>query len=489
MKKTLSAIILLSLCLSAYADVVSEDVTRETAAAFVRGNASSARKASKAGLTLVATSQMVLGPGAKFAAPAVEDPSFYIYNMEGGGFVIVSAEDALNPILGFSEEGSIDLLNLPPQLKYMLEYYDAEAAFARENAMPRHALWNSGVKTATVLTQLETASWDQENPYNLFCPMIKELYTNKTSTTRTITGCVATAAAITCRYHKWPTKVNPVTLPSYTYDFNEGGYPADYRTVPAHTLSASHNYDDMPLKYTYSATTAQKEAVAHLMVDIGKASKMMYGTSSEGGSGAYTDDLVTALVKYFGYKNTAVLVDKPSSSSQLNTFYTRLRNELANNGPIIYGGVDTGGNGGHQFLLTGARDDNYFYVNWGWSGSGNGWFSLSSLGGSSIGYTFNRYQDAILNLVPDRDNAETGHTAGQIADATSLTYTRRTGYLELKTTIETLSYSLKNASGSVVAKGAMMAGVTVTIQTSALAPGTYTLELTDVNTYKLTVKL
>lgn len=481
LKKILSFFLLSGLGLYAYADAVSENAAREMAAAFISGNASSARRASKIQLNLVATSQTVLGPGANFAAPlAMGEPSFYIYNMEEGGFVIVSAEDALCPVLGFSDEGSIDMLNLPPQLKYMLEYYDAEAEFARQNAMPRQALWNSGVKKATVLTQHETASWDQESPYNLFCPMIKDLYSNKTSTTRTITGCVATAASIVCRFHKWPTSVKPVSLPSYTYDYNEGYGSRDYRTVAAHTLSSSHNYDNMPLKYGNSATTAQKEAVAHLMVDIGKASMMMYGTSSEGGSGAYTEDLVTALVKYFGYKNTAQLVNKPSSSSQLNSFYTRLQNELADNGPIIYGGVDRTG-GGHQFLLTGARDDNYYYVNWGWSGQSNGWFSLSSLGGSTMGYTFNLYQDAILDLVPDRvENLE---------EQTSLSYDRTIRKLTVKCAMA-VTTTLKSASGASEYSKNATAGQSQTIDLTGYAAGNYTLTLTSGElSYSLTIKL
>lgn len=482
MKKILSFFLLFGLGFSAYAEVVSESTAREVAAAFVSGNVSSARKASKVKLNLVATSKTVLGPGAKFAAPAVVgEPSFYIYNMEEGGFVIVAAEDALCPVLGFSDEGSIDMLNLPPQLKYMLECYDAEAEYAREKAMPRHPKWdNNGVRKATVLTQLETASWDQESPYNLFCPMIKDLYTNKTSTTRTITGCVATAASIVCRYHKWPTSVKAVTLPSYRYDYNEGSYPSDYRTVPAHTLSTSHNYDNMPLKYTSSATTAQKEAVAHLMVDIGKASKMMYGTSSEGGSGAYTEDLVTALVKYFGYKSTANLVDKPSSSSQLNSFYTRLQNELKNNGPIIYGGVDRTG-GGHQFVLDGSRDDNYFHVNWGWSGSSNGWFSLSSLGGSSVGYTFNLYQDAILDLAPDKIDS--------LEEQTSLSYDRTTHKLTVKCAMAATT-TLKDAAGASKYSKSATAGQSQTIDLTGYAAGKYTLNLTSGTlSYSVTIKL
>lgn len=496
MRRFIVSIVLTSLVfITMRAEVVGEIVARQAAVSFINADAGSTRKSvPPTEMKLVADSRMVFDRAVRASSAknicTSGAPSFYIYNLEEGGFVIASAEDACQPVFAYSHEGSIDLQNLPPQLEYMLECYEAEVAFARENDMPRHPRWDSnGVKRASVLVQYETASWDQGSPYNMYCPTKKELYPNggSSSTTRTITGCVATAAAIVCRYHKWPVKVSPVKLSSYTYDYNNGQGRADNRTVAAHTLSSSHNYDNMPLKYTSQATSAQNEAVAHLMVDIGKASKMMYGTNSEGGSGAYTDQLVTALVKYFGYKNTAQLVNKPSSSSQLNAFYTRLQNELKNNGPIIYGGVDATG-GGHQFVLDGLRDDNYFHVNWGWSGESNGWFSLSSLGGSKVGYTFNLYQDAILDLVPDGKDPVV-YNADQIATTTSLIYSKTETAVRLTPQYD-IHYTLNGPAGFTALEGDAAASQTTSLKLSASLKGTYTLTLVAGGTpYELVIKL
>ena len=82
-----------------------------------------------------------------------------------------------------------------------------------------------------------------------------------------------------------------------------------------------------------------------------------------------------------------------------------IKEELDKRHPIMYGGAGSGG--GHSFICDGYDDSNYFHFNWGWSGENDGYYKLSNLvpgsGGAGGGdYEFNKDQDVIIGIVPDK---------------------------------------------------------------------------------------
>lgn len=58
------------------------------------------------------------------AQSAIANGAFYVFNADGGnGFVIVSADDRTEEILGYAEEGSLDMDHLPANAQAWLEDY------------------------------------------------------------------------------------------------------------------------------------------------------------------------------------------------------------------------------------------------------------------------------------------------------------------------------------------------------------------------------
>ena len=248
--------------------------------------------------------------------------------------------------------------------------------------------WDNPVRVATRAGEskkvLTTASWNQLSPYNGYLSQYVKRYGSGVS--RLYTGCVATAMAEVLRYHQWPEK-GTGTLEGYTTESNS-------YTVTGYSLGHSYDWDNMPLTYSNSATTEQKNAVAQLMLDCGVMVHMDYGTD---GSGAFAEDIVPALVEHMGYSKQAT--HRYRSNYTIQKWLEMIRYEIDNNGPVLYGG--TGNDGGHQFVCDGYDADNAMvHINWGWSGSDDGYFSLTlSIPGS---YTFDEGQSAIFGLVPDR---------------------------------------------------------------------------------------
>ncbi len=320
--------------------------------------------------------------------------AFYIFNGNSGGWIIVSAEDAATPVLGYSDTGRINPERLPVNFKAWIGGYEREILEARaerlEASMEVKALWKTaGYKTKSAAGKvLSTPLWGQESPYNDLCPKVTE--GGKTYTA--VTGCVATAMSEVIRYHQWP-EHGTGTLEGYTYQ-------SDYKktvTIEGYSID-SHNYDYslMPFEYKGSENSAQKAAVAQLMHDCGV---MVYANYNYGtGTGAFTEEVVNALVTHMSYSASAQLVYRQAYS---DAEWTRLiEKEIDEDRPIIYGGEDPS-KGGHQFVCDGYDTRDYIRINWGWDGDNNGYFTLTlKIPGM---YTFSDTQSMIINLQPDRE--------------------------------------------------------------------------------------
>ncbi len=297
------------------------------------------------------------------------EPAFYLYTHSSGGFVIVAGDDCVAPVLGYSTDNGYDPSNLNMR-NWMLEIRDG-INYLRSRGYEADASvkaqWNDGsadqTRAMTTRSSLsyETAIWNQDTPYNNLCPTLdgKKVYT----------GCVATATAIAMRYHKYPAS-GTGTLPNYTYNDQNG----KSRTIEGYALGHTYDWDNMPLtdggRVTW--TDAQKKAVGQLMKDCGMMVKMGYNVIGSNGSGAYTTDVAVVLPKFMKY-SPAMYAGYRSTYTH-NDWITRLRKNLDEYGPTVYGGQ--GSQGGHCFVLDGYDDNSRFHINWGWGGNGNGYFTF-----------------------------------------------------------------------------------------------------------------
>ena len=59
--------------------------------------------------------------------------SLYVFNNANNGFVVVAADDCVDAILGYSDAGAFDPLNIPPGLQTMMNEYSKEIRYATDN--------------------------------------------------------------------------------------------------------------------------------------------------------------------------------------------------------------------------------------------------------------------------------------------------------------------------------------------------------------------
>ena len=337
----------------------------------------------------------------RVAKQTTDNPPYYIFNNEDGGFVIVSGDDCATPILGYSYEGSIDLDNMPIQLEGLLSAYAAEIQYAIDNHLQATdevaASWTAYKRapkaqtTTTVVSALITTSWDQAPYYNILCPSDSKL---SNLGGHPSTGCVATAMAQIMKYWEYPKQGSGF----HSYRSNH------YGTLSANFANTTYDWKNMPLKLSSSTSSTQNNAVATLMYHCGVAVDMDYNCDGRGSSGAqiieyYGDEASSeyALKNYFGYAST--VTGKMSSSYSSSDWVAMLKNELDNSRPVLYAGFDPNGNGGHAFVCDGYDSNNKFHFNWGWSGQyNNGFFSITAL--TPGNYNFSKGQQAVIGIKP-----------------------------------------------------------------------------------------
>jgi len=320
-------------------------------------------------------------------------PVYYVFNINSNeGFVIISAEDATHPLLGYSNKGSF-LIPKDNNAAWWLNCRKQEIEYARTKNMVATAgitgewtglINNSAAKAHnpfSIVGPLVQTIWSQDPPYNNMCP------------DGFVTGCVATAMAQIMKYWSYP----PSGHGSNGYwdeqaygDQNNVGY------VSANFDTSHYNWSAMPLN-----VSNVNNQVAKLMYDCGVSVNMDY--SIESGSWVVTGDYPVcaqvAFVRYFGYNPTTIQGLYQSKYSMAN-WQSIIENELNNGRPIEYVGWDSINNeSGHTWVCDGYNSgNNTFDMNWGWGGGDDGWYTLSAL--DAGGYNFNWWNEALIGIEP-----------------------------------------------------------------------------------------
>lgn len=304
------------------------------------------------------------------------------------GFVMISADDAVQPVLAYSSTSNLYLENVAPATLLFIEQYKKEISFVRENEVKASEdvkkqwenLRNGTTVTSksVVVAPLITATWNQTKYYNQYSPIDHESPTGYDS--RTPNGCVAVAMAMIMYYYRYPLQGTG----SHTNYTEYGNFTVDYS-------QQHYNYNAMSDELNF-----YNNEVAKLIFHAATSVDMHYTPE---GSGAYSQWVPDAMATYFRYGSNATYKEKNSVSGA--AWRSMLRTELDAGHPVFYSGYSDDG-GGHAFVCDGYDSDNLFHFNFGWGGVGNGFFSTSSSSSNAVG-GYGNWQGAIFDLYPAYD--------------------------------------------------------------------------------------
>ena len=323
-----------------------------------------------------------------------EEPYYVFNNGDNRGFTIVSGDDLLPEIVGYSDRGTFTSENMPVQLKDFLDGYKHMVAdllsgdsHAKSVVMERNNQLLTAPGSSPVHTPLlGTIVWDQGYPFNNLTPMKDGEHC--------VTGCTATALAQIMAYYKYPSALLE-DIPAYTTRTN--GYE-----MPSISKGQTYDWDNILDMYKNSSEYNDTQAfeVAKLMLHVGCALKMDYDIY---GSGANSSTAGEVLAKYFGYDpdNTTSISRKDVTQQEWNNI---IYGELEALRPVLVSGSNS--SGGHAFVCDGSDSNGLFHINWGWGGRYNGYFDITTLCQYQAGIIggddgYNRGNCIVCGIAPD----------------------------------------------------------------------------------------
>ncbi|MBQ0034704.1 MAG: thiol protease/hemagglutinin PrtT [Bacteroidales bacterium] len=321
-----------------------------------------------------------------------EDPAIYVFAADSQ-WAVVSADERTTPILAYSNECAFPSSSeMSPAMHDLLEDYQRQIQFLREHEISQNtdSVSNMAVRNSTsslparVSPLLEKGrahnKWRQDQPYNKFCPSSSDYAQPQV-------GCVALAMSQIMWYWEWPAA-------THVTDYANG------------YLLREYDWSVIPSEITNSTPINEVDMLAHLLADVGQAVNMNYGSDASGTSMIH----VPSAFGIFGYHADDSLLRSDFSD---NEWKTLLKNELANERPILYGGYGYHDFGafrvdyGHCFVVDGYDVLDRFHINLG-HGDQAAYFYLTNihemLGLEKFKYDLNH--TAVFNIYPSTWDCE-----------------------------------------------------------------------------------
>ena len=353
---------------------------------------------------------------------------YYVVYLDPSGFVIVSADDQLEPIVGFVASGTFDLsqdnplgalvnrdmqdrmesVRFAPAMSGPAAEPDAEQGKWRRltqaaDSPPAHG--DSAYITATPVVPsdvrvapLIASRWSQTSEFGLPCY-------NYFTPNAYPCGCVATAMSQLMRFHQYPIGA----VGAATYTIYVSGVPATGQMRGGDGAGGPYDWSLMALDPDAGITDAQRQAIGGLCYDAGLSVGMNYGPN---GSGAYNLGEV-ALTSIFQYGN-AIRGYNNGLGVPAASLYGMVNPNLDAGFPVLLGIVGTAG--GHAILADGYGYNTstlYHHLNLGWAGYQDAWYNLPKINSSP---SFTAIFECGYNIYP----AGTGEIiSGRVLDMSS----------------------------------------------------------------------
>lgn len=363
MKKTIGLLGLLTVfALTTFAKQVDENTAKQVGQNFLTTRTNSQSLSSGTTLNLVYS---VKSKANSSIASMQAITYFYVFNSGTNGFVMVSGDDIVTPILGYSDEGAFDPNNIPPNAAKWFEGYKNQIRFAIENEMQAtneiSTEWqnlkdanasSSSARAASSVNPLIQTKWNQLPYYNALCPG------------GSVTGCVATAMAQVMKFWNYPANG------SGFYSYNH----STYGTLSANFGSTTYQWSSMP-----NIVSSSNNAVATLMYHCGVSVDMNYSPQSSGAAGA--TKVAPAFKNFFGYPTSVSVQERANYNT--TQWINLLKQELDAGRPMYYEG--TGNGSGHAFVCDGYDNNDWFHFNWGWGGVADAFYNINALNPTQLG--------------------------------------------------------------------------------------------------------
>jgi hypothetical protein len=340
------------------------------------------------------------------------EPIYYVIYLKPAGFVITPADDLVEPIIAFADDGTYDpspdnplgalvSRDLPGRIAAARDFQAVAGSSQQKKKLTEQQMaiektcleaqgkwaemqeYSDMVGVMSVPSDVRVAplllsKWSQSTEcgaacYNYYTPGSSYPPIIPGSTSNYVCGCVATAMAQYMRYWQYPT--TGVGTGCFEIYVDTNSQTACLRG--GNGSGGPYSWSDMVLDPGCSTTLTQRQAIGALTYDAGVAAHMQY---SSGGSGASMYDAMVALTTTFSYTNGRL-------GGDFNPIPADGRNGMINpnldwGNPALLGISRSGSSGGHAIVADGYGYDVttlYHHLNYGWAGTNDAWYNLPNI--------------------------------------------------------------------------------------------------------------
>jgi len=331
---------------------------------------------------------------------------YYVVYLEPSGFVIVPADDLVEPIIAFVAIGSYDPSDDNPLGALVSGDVPARVAAVRGPGGPTggNAQKKDGGGGRAAFERALLKAQGKWAKLQAFDEPVGTLGVSSVSDVRVAPLTESTWGQSTIgSYIGYPACYNYYTPPYAPGD--PDNYPCGcvatamsqlmrYHEYPSSGPSGSYVWSNMPLEPDLSTTEAERQAIGHLCFDAAESVDTTYGS---GGSSASTHDACYELKNTFGYSNS---IYGYNNYSEIGAALTVMINpNLDGSHPVII--AVHGISGGHAIVCDGYGYNTstlYHHLNMGWSGFDNAWYNLPTIVCSVSGFQSNIVHGCVYNV-------------------------------------------------------------------------------------------
>lgn len=353
---------------------------------------------------------------------------YYCFDLDPTGYVIVSGATNLPPVVAYSftsEAGKAqpgnplaDLLQL--DLGRRVEHATEIPAWEVQQCRARWADYLAGENGAGMTRGFQQwppagstptggwllTNWDQGVPYNNLCPL--DFSTGQHS----YAGCPAVAMAQVLNYHERfnGTQFDDSDDYYHSYAGNNFWIDDDWATRGFPSFPQLNDHLATLFSNYFNGTTPSTTTRAALIFACGVAAHQVYSSS---GSGTFGVSQAMQAYAKFGCDTAELLV---ASSPGV---HARLAQNMMNAQPAHLAVVNPSWTSGHNLVVDGYNTNNYYHLNFGWSGSYNGWYLIPS----GLPYGLTVLEGVIVDIMIDECNPLDCNCDG-VVDMQDFTYFR-----------------------------------------------------------------
>ncbi len=329
-------------------------------------------------------------------------PIMYLFLLNPQGYFVVPANKNLPPIIAYSFENRFGLLNqenvlfnlLKEDIKNRLSNIDQ---ISKDILKDRYVQWQKYLSSENIKTNIGLNSigplldtkWSQKSPFNDFCPI--DLDSGK----RSVAGCPAVAMAQILNYHRTTQNIQFDDEDDYFHNYAGNRYTIDddFEEYDFPSFPELNNYLITLEDHYLNEIPLTDDDKAAITFSCGIAAKQVYHPS---GSGTWGVNQAFDAYKRFHFDDIELLQEGPD-------VYTRLQSNILDSLPVHIAVVDDLSNPtkGHNMVVDGYNDEGYYHINFGWSGSYDGWYMLPE----ELPFELTVLEGIIVDINPISDNS------------------------------------------------------------------------------------